>query len=47
MGQNSKGKNTFIGLLLAPFYMIEERESEKKLRERLARIEEKEKCHTS
>jgi len=47
MGQNSKGKNTFIGLLLAPFYMIEERESEKKLRGRLARLEEKEKCLTS
>ena len=37
MGQNSKGKNTFVGLLLAPFYMVEEREREKKLRERLAR----------
>jgi hypothetical protein len=29
--------------LLAPFYALEEREVEKKLRERLARLEEKEK----
>ncbi len=43
MGQNSKVKNAFVGLLLAPFYTVEERELEKKLRERLARLEEKEK----
>ncbi len=43
MGQNSKVKNAFVGLLLAPFYAVEERELEKKLRERLARLEEKEK----
>ena len=43
MGQNSKLKNAFIGLLLAPFYAVEEMEREKRLRERLARLEEKEK----
>jgi hypothetical protein len=43
MGQNSKGTNALVGLLLAPFYAVEEREREKKLRERLARLEEKEK----
>jgi hypothetical protein len=43
MGQNLKVKNAFVGLLLAPFYAVEEREREKKLRERLARLEEKEK----
>ena len=43
MGQNSKVKNGFVGLLLAPFYVVEEREREKKLQERLARLEEKEK----
>ena len=47
MGQNSKIKNAFVGLLLAPFYAVEERERERKLRERLARLEEKEKCHAS
>ena len=47
MGQNSKVKNAFVGFLLAPFYAVEEREREKKLRERLARLEEKEKRHTS
>ena len=36
-------KKIFIGLLFAPFYAVEEREREKKLRERLARLEEKEK----
>ena len=44
MGRNSKVKNAFVGLLLAPFYAVEEREREKKLRERIARLEEKEKC---
>ena len=36
-------KKTFVGLLLAPFYVVEEREREKKLRERIARLEEKKK----
>lgn len=43
MGQNSKVKNAFVGLLLAPFYAVEEREREKNLRERLSRLEEREK----
>jgi hypothetical protein len=43
MGQNSKVKSAFVGFLLAPFYAVEERERERKLRERLARLEEKEK----
>jgi len=43
MGQNSKVKNAFVGLLLAPFYAVEEREREKNLRERLSRSEEREK----
>jgi hypothetical protein len=43
MGRNSKIKNAFVGLLLSPFYAVEERERKKKLRERLARLEEKEK----
>jgi len=46
MGQLSKVKNALLGLLLAPFYMFEEREREKKLRERLARLEEKEQWTT-
>jgi hypothetical protein len=37
-----KLKNALIGLLLAPFYMFEERERDRKLRERLRRLEEKE-----
>jgi hypothetical protein len=36
-------KKSFVGLLLAPFYAVEEREREKKLQERIARLEEKEK----
>lgn len=47
MGHRSKVERAFIGLLLAPFYAIEERECEKKLRERLARFEEKKKWATS
>jgi hypothetical protein len=43
MGQNSKVTNALVGLLLAPFYAVEEREREKNLRERLARLKEKEK----
>jgi hypothetical protein len=37
-----KLKNALIGLLLAPLYMFEERERDRKLRERLRRLEEKE-----
>ena len=42
MNQLSKVKNALFGLLLAPFYIFEERERDKKLRERLNRLEEKE-----
>jgi hypothetical protein len=42
MGHGSKFKKALLGLWLAPFYMVEEREREKKLRERLARLGEKE-----
>jgi hypothetical protein len=42
MNQLSKFKNALLGLLLAPFYIFEERERDKKLRERLNRLEEKE-----
>jgi hypothetical protein len=42
MNQLSKVKNALLGLLLAPFYVFEERERDKKLRERLSRLEEKE-----
>ena len=42
MSQLSKVKNALLGLLFAPFYTLEERERDKKLRERLARLEEKE-----
>jgi hypothetical protein len=37
-----KFKNALIGLLLAPFYMFEEKERDRKLRERLRRLDEKE-----
>jgi hypothetical protein len=42
MSRLSKVKNDLLGLLLAPFYVFEEREREKKLRERLARLEGRE-----
>jgi hypothetical protein len=42
MSRGGKFKNALIGLLLAPFYMFEERERDRKLRERLRRLEEKE-----
>jgi hypothetical protein len=42
MNQLSKVKNALRGLLLAPFYILEERERNKKLQERIARLEEKE-----
>jgi hypothetical protein len=42
MNRLSKVKNALLGLLLAPFYIFEERERDKKLRERLNRLEEKE-----
>ena len=42
MNQLSKVKNALFGLLLAPFYSLEERECNKKLQERIARLEEKE-----
>ena len=42
MNQLSKVKNAVLGLLLAPFYIFEERERDKKLRERLTRLEERE-----
>ena len=42
MSRRGKFKNALIGLLLAPFYMFEERERDRKLRERLRRLEEKE-----
>jgi hypothetical protein len=42
MSQLSKVKNALLGLLLAPFYVLEERDRDKKLRERIARLEEKE-----
>ena len=42
MGHRLNVKKAFIGLLLAPFYVVEEMESEKKLRERLARLEKRE-----
>jgi hypothetical protein len=38
MGHREK---TFVGFLLAPFYAVEEMERERKLRERLAHLEEK------
>lgn len=38
----SKFKNALVGLALAPFYVLEERERDRKLRERLSRLEEKE-----
>jgi hypothetical protein len=41
MNQLSKLINALLGLLLAPFYPLEERERDKKLRERLARLERK------
>lgn len=41
MNQLSKLRNILLGLLLAPFYLLEERERERKLRERLARLERK------
>jgi hypothetical protein len=42
MNQLSKVKNAFRGLLLALLYILEERERNKKLQERIARLEEKE-----
>ena len=41
MNQLSKVVNALLGLLLAPLYLLEERERDKKLRERLARLERK------
>ena len=41
MNQLSKVTKALLGLLLAPFYLIEGRERDKKLRERLARLERK------
>jgi hypothetical protein len=38
-----KVKNALLGLMLVPFYIFEERERDKKLRDRLARLEEKKK----
>ena len=40
--QLSKVKNALLGLLLAPLYTFEERERDRKLRERLSRLEKKE-----
>ena len=40
--QLSKVKNALLGLLLAPLYTFEERERDRKLRERLARLEKNE-----
>jgi hypothetical protein len=42
MNQLSKVKNALLGLLLAPFYILEERERDKKMQERITRLEEKE-----
>jgi hypothetical protein len=42
MNQLSKVKNALLGLLLAPFYILEERERDRKMQERIARLEEKE-----
>jgi hypothetical protein len=41
MNQLSKVTNALLGLLLTPFYWFEERERDKILRDRLARLEEK------
>jgi len=41
MNRLSKVTNALFGLLSAPFYLLEERERDKKLRERLARLERK------
>jgi hypothetical protein len=41
MSHLSKVRNALLGLLFAPFYELEERERERKLRERLSRLEEK------
>jgi hypothetical protein len=41
MNKTSKVTSALLGLLLAPFYWLEERERDKKLRERLARLERK------
>jgi hypothetical protein len=43
--QLSKVKNALLGLLLAPLYTFEERERDRKLRERLARLEKRNKWH--
>jgi hypothetical protein len=42
MNKLSKVKNAFLGLLHTSFYILEERERNKKLQERIARLEEKE-----
>lgn len=42
MNQLSKVKNALHRLLLAPFFILEERERNKKLQERIVRLEEKE-----
>jgi hypothetical protein len=42
MNQLSKVKNALRGFLLAPFCILEERECNKKLQERITRLEEKE-----
>jgi hypothetical protein len=34
--------NVLIGLILSPFYVLEERERERKLRERIERLRRKE-----
>ena len=41
MNKHSKVTRVLLGLLLAPFSSLEERERDKKLRERLARFERK------
>ena len=41
MSQLSKVTKTLLGLFLAPLYLLEEREREKKLRDRLVRYERK------
>ena len=42
MNQLSKVKNALRGFLLAPFCILEERECNKKLQERITRLKEKE-----
>jgi hypothetical protein len=42
MNKLSKVKNALHGLLHAPFYILEEKERNKKLQKRIARLKEKE-----